>query len=421
MLSNITIKNYIFTNCKIMREYKLYRVYNSRKIFLSKIRFLLFWRPKRTFFIEHNSDNIYMDHIIQPQDKIFVSMSGGVDSSVAAALLKNKSSNIFFFLQFFFLFFPAPKNIENRQCIRNFVPSNTLVTILVNVSGSPDDGQKVNMWITDIYGNEYSHFKNVTGRKKIIFTTSYESTIIVCLNNILLDGSNNTFYSRSIELDINKGTDALNWENIEMERHLKPVEVELLKIDGISREIAHEIKEIVYKMNDTNVDTIANYDASELSNISGKSRLGHYAILKTLGEGSFGKVKLAVHSVTGHKVALKIISRKSLLNLDMSSRVDREISYLKLLRHPHIIKLYEMKVFGVCGLILVAKKLLYEKKWIIVEEQNNKHDRCISFSSFHTNPSTENKSTFINNIDQYKPPLSNRDHKLKQQKKTRYL
>ncbi|EMR09664.1 hypothetical protein PNEG_01854 [Pneumocystis murina B123] len=97
-------------------------------------------------------------------------------------------------------------------------------------------------------------------------------------------------------------------------------------------------------MNDknTNANTIFDNDPQELLNISEKPRLGHYAILKTLGEGSFGKVKLAVHSITGHKVALKIISRKSLLNLDMSSRVDREISYLKLLRHPHIIKLYEV-------------------------------------------------------------------------------
>ncbi|CCJ30325.1 unnamed protein product, partial [Pneumocystis jirovecii] len=87
---------------------------------------------------------------------------------------------------------------------------------------------------------------------------------------------------------------------------------------------------------------ISSNDVQELLNIAGKPRLGHYVILKTLGEGSFGKVKLAVHSITGHKVALKIISRKSLLNLDMSSRVDREISYLKLLRHPHIIKLYEV-------------------------------------------------------------------------------
>ncbi len=71
-------------------------------------------------------------------------------------------------------------------------------------------------------------------------------------------------------------------------------------------------------------------------------RLGQYNVVKTLGEGSFGKVKLAVHSATGQKVALKIINRETLSNLDTSARVEREIQYLKLLRHPHIIKLYEV-------------------------------------------------------------------------------
>ncbi|KAL8904125.1 MAG: hypothetical protein Q9207_003476 [Kuettlingeria erythrocarpa] len=75
---------------------------------------------------------------------------------------------------------------------------------------------------------------------------------------------------------------------------------------------------------------------------SGKAgqRLGHYRVMRTLGEGSFGKVKLAVHRVSGQEVALKIISRKKLISRDMAGRVEREIQYLQLLRHPHIIKLY---------------------------------------------------------------------------------
>lgn len=68
-------------------------------------------------------------------------------------------------------------------------------------------------------------------------------------------------------------------------------------------------------------------------------RIGQYNIIKTLGEGSFGKVKLAVHRSTGQQVALKIISRKKLISRDMAGRVEREIEYLQLLRHPHIIKL----------------------------------------------------------------------------------
>ena len=68
-------------------------------------------------------------------------------------------------------------------------------------------------------------------------------------------------------------------------------------------------------------------------------RIGQYSVKKTLGEGSFGKVKLAVHRVSGQEVALKIISRKKLISRDMAGRVEREIQYLQLLRHPHIIKL----------------------------------------------------------------------------------
>ena len=72
----------------------------------------------------------------------------------------------------------------------------------------------------------------------------------------------------------------------------------------------------------------------------GLDRLGHYNVIKTLGEGSFGKVKLAIHQSTGQKVALKIISRRKLITRDMAGRIEREIQYLQLLRHPHIIKLF---------------------------------------------------------------------------------
>lgn len=71
-----------------------------------------------------------------------------------------------------------------------------------------------------------------------------------------------------------------------------------------------------------------------------EQRIGAYHIIKTLGEGSFGKVKLATHRITNQQVALKIIARKKLISRDMAGRVEREIEYLQLLRHPHIIKLY---------------------------------------------------------------------------------
>lgn len=70
------------------------------------------------------------------------------------------------------------------------------------------------------------------------------------------------------------------------------------------------------------------------------NRLNQYKVIKTLGEGSFGKVRLARHKVTGQDVAMKVIARRKLHNRDMQGRVEREIQYLQLLRHPHIIKLW---------------------------------------------------------------------------------
>jgi carbon catabolite-derepressing protein kinase len=73
---------------------------------------------------------------------------------------------------------------------------------------------------------------------------------------------------------------------------------------------------------------------------SSETAFGPYNVVRTLGEGSFGKVKLATHRVTGQQVALKIINRKKLVTRDMAGRIEREIQYLTLLRHPHIIKLF---------------------------------------------------------------------------------
>jgi hypothetical protein len=69
--------------------------------------------------------------------------------------------------------------------------------------------------------------------------------------------------------------------------------------------------------------------------------VGNYDLGKTLGRGQFGKVKLARHVITGEKVAVKII-RKSKLDRDAMALVRREIYIMKLLHHPHIIKLYEV-------------------------------------------------------------------------------
>lgn len=90
------------------------------------------------------------------------------------------------------------------------------------------------------------------------------------------------------------------------------------------------------------------HDAAKPGAVANRSRggpvvgVGNYRFGKTLGLGSFGKVKLAEHVRTGHKVAVKVLNRQKIQHLDMDHKVRREVGILKLLMHPHIMRLYEV-------------------------------------------------------------------------------
>ena len=70
--------------------------------------------------------------------------------------------------------------------------------------------------------------------------------------------------------------------------------------------------------------------------------IGHYLIEKSIGEGTFGKVKLGTHTLTGEKVGIKILEKDRITDVSDVERVAREIHILKLIRHPNIIQLYEI-------------------------------------------------------------------------------
>ena len=70
--------------------------------------------------------------------------------------------------------------------------------------------------------------------------------------------------------------------------------------------------------------------------------VGQYMIGKTLGEGTFGKVKIGVHLPTGEKVAVKILEKSRIKDQSDIKRVNREIKILKRARGDNVIKLYEV-------------------------------------------------------------------------------
>lgn len=70
--------------------------------------------------------------------------------------------------------------------------------------------------------------------------------------------------------------------------------------------------------------------------------IGHYILGKTIGEGTFGKVKLGTHILTGEKVAVKVLEKERIIDVADVERVAREVYILKLIRHQHVVQLYEI-------------------------------------------------------------------------------
>ncbi|ORX62038.1 Pkinase-domain-containing protein [Hesseltinella vesiculosa] len=64
--------------------------------------------------------------------------------------------------------------------------------------------------------------------------------------------------------------------------------------------------------------------------------VGCYTIGETIGQGSFGKVKLGVHKLTGQQVAIKKINKQH------ASLIAREIHHHRQLDHPNIVRIYEI-------------------------------------------------------------------------------
>jgi serine/threonine protein kinase len=80
----------------------------------------------------------------------------------------------------------------------------------------------------------------------------------------------------------------------------------------------------------------------EIEQVSENALFGKYDVGKLLGCGAFAKVYHARDVQTGKSVAIKIINKKKISSPSLIANIKREISIMRKLNHPYIVKLIEV-------------------------------------------------------------------------------
>ncbi|KAJ8295074.1 Endoplasmic reticulum vesicle protein 25 [Rhodotorula toruloides] len=154
---------------------------------------------------------------------------------------------------------PKPK------CLWNYAMSDTLVVISVSSPVTGNDLQRLDMEVVDGSSsrNTYQAKRGLKGETRMAITTHADADLGVCFRNVLdpsVPEHQANKYERLIDLDVDIGADAVDYNAIAKQESLSGLEVEMRKLEGVVKEIVDELnylKRREMRMRDTNESTNA--------------------------------------------------------------------------------------------------------------------------------------------------------------------
>ncbi|RKP24365.1 emp24/gp25L/p24 family/GOLD-domain-containing protein [Syncephalis pseudoplumigaleata] len=148
----------------------------------------------------------------------------------------------------------VPYAAGKKKCFTQWVPQNTLVMLNLNASPGAHMRVDVEVFDTTVHRNEYARKKDIA-ETKIAFTTHEFADISVCIMNHLAQGPE---FFRRIEMHLDVGADTVDYEMMAKREKLKPMEIELRRLEKMVDEIVDDVeylKRREARMRDTNEST----------------------------------------------------------------------------------------------------------------------------------------------------------------------
>ncbi|GAA5897551.1 hypothetical protein JCM6882_003514 [Rhodosporidiobolus microsporus] len=154
-----------------------------------------------------------------------------------------------------------------QKCLWNYAMSDTLVVLSVSapLAGGSGQGslQRLDMEVVDgsASRNTYQSKRGLKGETRMAITTHADADLGVCFKNVLdqsVPEHQAPQYSRLIDLDVDIGADAVDYNAIAKQESLSGLEVEMRKLEGVVKEIVEELnylKRREARMRDTNEST----------------------------------------------------------------------------------------------------------------------------------------------------------------------
>ncbi|KAF9648436.1 hypothetical protein BDM02DRAFT_3155738 [Thelephora ganbajun] len=123
-----------------------------------------------------------------------------------------------------------------KKCLWNPAHDNTLVIVTANISPGP--GQRTDIEIVDSspQRNVYLRKKGIKAETRLAVTTHSEGEVGVCTPDY---ETKNKF--RTIDLDVDIGADAVDYNAIANQESLSGLETEMRRLEGLVKEIVDEM------------------------------------------------------------------------------------------------------------------------------------------------------------------------------------